>query len=147
MFEDPPMRAPTELPDQGASVKTPVFTVVPAPATTKVSPVATIALYTPEEAFGITERLLGPTVSAICTVGVAVAPSPVATESWYEGFAVPTPTFPAAFTKSAVAPVVVRKVATFPVPSCWTLKALPDAVLPNTKQLLVFRTTGTLGTP
>jgi hypothetical protein len=57
------------------------------------------------------------------------------------------PTFPAAFTKSAVAPVVVRNVATFPVPSCWTLKALPDAVLPNTKQLLVFRTTGTLGTP
>jgi hypothetical protein len=47
----------------------------------------------------------------------------------------------------AVAPVAVLKLATFPVPSCWTLMAFPDAVLPNTKQLLVFRTTGTVGAP
>jgi hypothetical protein len=57
------------------------------------------------------------------------------------------PTFPAAFTNMAVAPVAVLKLATFPVPNCWTLRAFPDAVLPNTKQLLVFRTTGTVGAP
>ena len=59
------MRAPTEPADHGARVKTPVFTVLPTPATINVSPVATMALYTPEEAFVTTERLLGPTVSNI----------------------------------------------------------------------------------
>jgi hypothetical protein len=47
----------------------------------------------------------------------------------------------------AVAPAVVLKLATFPVPNCWTDRAFPEAVLPNTKQLLVFRTTGTVGAP
>jgi hypothetical protein len=48
----------------------------------------------------------------------------------YAGFAVPTPTFPAGFTNRAVAPVVVLKLATFPAPSCWTDRALPELVLP-----------------
>jgi hypothetical protein len=35
--------------------------------------------------------------------------------------------------------------ATGPAPSCWTLRAVPEAVLPKTKQLDVFSTVGTVG--
>jgi hypothetical protein len=55
------------------------------------------------------------------------------------------PTYPEGLINSAVAPVVVRKVATFPAPSCWTDRAFPEAVLPKTKQLDVFKTVGTVG--
>jgi hypothetical protein len=55
------------------------------------------------------------------------------------------PTYPEGLMNSAVAPVVVLKLATFPAPSCWTDRALPEAVLPTMKQLDVFKIVGTDG--
>jgi hypothetical protein len=63
------------------------------------------------------------------------------------GLAIPTPTYPEGLINSAVAPVVVLKLATFPAPSCWTDRALPELVLPNTRTLELFKITGTELTP
>jgi hypothetical protein len=68
-------------------------------------------------------------------------------KSSHAGFVVPIPTLDVALTNKAVAPEAVCALKTFPVPNCWTDRAFPEAVLPNTKQLLVFRTTGTVGAP
>jgi hypothetical protein len=62
---------------------------------------------------------------------------PVKTSRAVCGLAVPTPTFPAGLMNSAVDPVVVLKLATFPAPSCWTDRALPELVLPKTRQFAV----------
>jgi hypothetical protein len=119
---------------------------VPVEVVTPDPPRATASV--PDPAFPMLRAVIpDPAPVRVVALTVAAFIVPVKTSRAVCGFVVPTPTFPFAPTKRAVDPVVVRKVATFPVPSCWTLKAFPDAVLPNTKQLLVFRTTGMVGAP
>ena len=62
---------------------------------------------------------------------------PLCTVSNSAGLGVPTPTYPEGLINSAVAPVVVLKLATFPAPSCWTDRALPELVLPTIRQFAV----------
>jgi hypothetical protein len=119
---------------------------VPVEDVTPVPPRATARV--PDPALPMFSDVIpDPAPVRVVALTVAAFMVPVGTSRAVAGFVVPIPTLPAAFTKSAVAPVCVRKVATFPVPSCWTLKALPDAVLPITKTLLELKITGTLGTP
>jgi hypothetical protein len=63
------------------------------------------------------------------------------------GLFVPTPTFPAEVTKRAEVPVDVATFITDPVPSCWTLRAVPVLVLPKMEQFEVFKVVFTVGVP
>jgi len=63
------------------------------------------------------------------------------------GFVVLIPTLLVELTKSPKVPVAFEKDATAPAPSCWTLRAVPLDVLPNTSVLLEFINVLTLGVP
>jgi hypothetical protein len=64
------------------------------------------------------------------------------------GFVVPMPTRPRLFiTKTFDPPEALLKEMTLPAPSCWTDRALPELVLPNTRTLELFKITGTELTP
>jgi len=57
------------------------------------------------------------------------------------------PTLLVELTKSPTLPAAFEKDATAPAPSCWTLRAVPLDVLPNTSVLLEFINVLTLGVP
>ena len=49
------------------------------------------------------------------------------------------------FTKRPRVPEALLNAATFPAPTCWTERALPEAVLPTTNTLLELMSVGTDG--
>jgi hypothetical protein len=64
-------------------------------------------------------------------------PGSVRISKGYRGFVTPIPTFDVELTTSPTFPEALLNATTFPAPSCWTDRALPELVLPRTRQFAV----------
>ena len=119
---------------------------VPVEDVTPVPPRATASV--PDPALPMLRAVIpDPAPVKVVATTVAAFIVPVKTSRAVAGFAVPTPTSPVLETKRAELPVDVATFITAPAPSCWTVKAVPEEVLPRTMQLLELMSVGTVGTP